>query len=217
MLKKLEKRIKNIKRTIDTKDYEFEEIYDSKAGKIFSNHIKETGDFCQKYFFIPMLGSFGILIQKILQWTQTEEYNELIKEKVKDEKDEEMLRLFHEYQKIEPNWLEDTGLDYFTDEKEQMRFIAYLTVTTVSYFEIFVRNTIDEVQDKLLKNYDYYTNKYGLEIKNILKNYVKYWVMKWIFATIIMKVKLCHRVLVQTQPLSVKGHPLLSLKQVLAL
>ncbi len=169
MVLELEQRIKKIKKIKRKKGYKFDKLFASKKGKILANHIEETEDFCQKYFFIPMLGRFQLLMYKAIIWMQTEEYENLVKEKIKDEKDKELFKLFQEYQKIDPNWMEWTELDYFTNEEEQIRFFAYLTITIVSYFEIYVRESIDIIQDKLIERSDYYTKKYGVKIKDILK------------------------------------------------
>ncbi len=167
MEQKLEKKIANIKKIMDTKDYPFEDLFASDRGKIFSNHIKETENFCQKYFFIPMIGRFAILIQMILQWTETEEFKELAKDKLKNEKDREALKLLEEYKKIEPNWLEESGLDYFTDEEEQMRFFTYLTIMVCSYLEIYVKDNITEIESKLIQHNEYYEKKYGIKVVEI--------------------------------------------------
>lgn len=169
MLEKLEKRIKKIKKIKKTKNYEFKELFSSSEGKILASHIKETENFCQRYFFVPMFGQFQSLIQKTLVWTQTDEYMELVEEKIKDEKDKEMFELFQEYQKLEPNWMDETGFEQFTNEEEQLRFFAYLTITIVSYFEIYIKNSIDKIQDELIDKSDFYNKKYGVKIKDILK------------------------------------------------
>lgn len=169
MLTKLDKKIKRIMKIKEAKNYKFEDLFASEEGRILANHIKETENFCLKYFFIPMLGKLQQLTFKMFSWMQTEEYEKLVKENIKDEKDKKMVELFQEYQKIDPNWMEGTELEDFTDEEEQMRIFAYLTITIVSYFEIYTRTSIDLIQDKLIEKSDFYTKKYGVKIKDILR------------------------------------------------
>ena len=169
MITKMERRIKKIKRILETKDYEYEDLFESEEGKILASHIKETEVFCQKYFLIPMLGQFQQIIYKILSWTDSEEYKEMMKDKIETEEEKEMFELFQEFQKKSPNWMEETGLGEFTNEEEQIRFFTYLTITIVSCFEIYAKNSINQIQDNLIDNSDFYTKKYGIKIRDILR------------------------------------------------
>lgn len=50
-----------------------------------------------------------------------------------------------------------------------MRFITYLTVTLVSYFEFYARDSIERIQDKIIQNNEYYKKEFGVKVKEIIK------------------------------------------------
>jgi len=60
-------------------------------------------------------------------------------------------------------------LSSFFSEKEQIRFISYLTITVCSTFEIYVKEVVDNILDKLIENPSYYSKLFGVEVKDIIR------------------------------------------------
>ncbi len=173
MQKKLEKRLIKIKEKISQEGFSFEGLFVSKEGIILATHLEDTMEFCVKGFTVSLISLFIPILGKIEKWRKTEEAQELMKDNIETEKQAEMIEAFNAYQEYDPNWLNSSSLTNFINEKEQMRFISYLTVTVASYFEIYARNCIDQIENSLIRNDQYYTNKYGIDIKNTIKKLLK--------------------------------------------